>query len=252
MMDVPSNLAALMPWISTVGLLVGSSLFIAHLEACHVYDNIWMLTVCSLHAAPIVTMRVVLQEEAVPWVWCLCLGWSILSLRSRRWNRSLFSASFVAMEISLAIAVDPASSFVCAFMLLQPAIVVSFWFFIVLAAVSRRFTFLKLDLHLRRGVRHVWHSREALACVRTELVGHLLLQALCGASLWPYTSQVSAAAFCDVALFGLAYVLAVLAAAAVLPPHKLPYGLGQLPPQLRLRPRPAAAPASTSYQLLNT
>lgn len=200
--------------------------FVRHVRSIDFYARLstaWQLTLWSMHAAPIIAMRLVLRTRAAR-AGGMC--WMVASCALRRCRVSEpWSLSFVVIE-GAALAMPLTSWLLGALLLLQVVIVVGFWAGMFAAACSDKFSFLPLDRHLHRGLRHMLTSAEAQRRLLHDLTGHGFQQALfarhilrAGPALWP----PGLAQARDAAALVAAYALIVLAFAALLPPHRLPY-----------------------------
>ena len=219
--------------------------YVAHVAHIGFYDRMhtaWQLTIWSMHAAPVVALR--LSTLSSVQFTCGVITWVALSLRCRRQAAQPWSASFVVIELAAAL-VPLTPQLLGALLLLQAVIVVGFWMGMLVAARSESFSFLPLDRDLHRGWRHMLTSRQAQRRLVHDLGGHGLQQALFASALWTHASMTGAVIGDAVALVG-GYAAIVVTAAAAFPPHELPY--------LKLRVRrsridattasPAAAPAA--------
>ena len=124
---------------------------------------------------------------------------------------------------------------------LQAFVVVGFWSGILAATCSSdSFSFLPMDRHLRRlgllGTLREPTTR--IDFLRPGVGGHLLLQLLFGSVLLQHLGVNGwAGGAAGMLKLVIGYALVALMAAAALPPHRLPYQLGELPSCLHLGAR---------------
>tara|TARA_B110001452_G_scaffold157966_1_gene131458 strand:- start:1653 stop:2363 length:711 start_codon:yes stop_codon:yes gene_type:complete len=210
-------------------LLFGTSLFIGHPD--QTYDSLeetWQLTFFVLHAAPIIAIRLWLGPAASTASYML-LGdsWVLWSFKQRardgRSNTCVWSMTITMME--LMVLLTPLDWLpLNGLLLLQVAIVVVFWTGIFVASRSDSFSFLRLDRHLRRGVRFTLTNAGARQDLAKDLVGHCVLQLLFFSVLRDAIPEVSVArAVAGCLLIVCPYAALVVWIAALVPPHRLPY-----------------------------
>ena len=202
--------------------------YVSHVNKIGFYDKLedaWQLTIWSMHASPTIAARLLLRElygsSSTTWLLELVVGaaWLIVSLRLRRWNFCVWSLSFCTIEV--AVAATPLDLLPLGGLLaLQVGIIVGFWLGMFAAARSDTLSFLPLDRHLHRGLRHMLTSREAKARLVHDLGGHGVQQLLFVLGL--RHAGVSASASSCLAI-GCSYAVIVLAVASSVAPHRLPY-----------------------------
>ena len=222
-----------LPVARLVALGLAAAHFIIHVDNIRFYDacaTAWQLTLWSMHAAPIVAFRLHMADDG-PWpsshVLVSGVAWLLISLRCRRLESisNAWSRSFIFIELS-ALLMPLSPRFLSALLLLQCIIVGGFWLGMAVASFSATFTFLPLDRHLHRGLRHMLTSREAQRRLAHDLGGHGLQQGLFASALhahvgtaWPPT----AATMVDTVGLMAAYAAIVLLTCWICPPHVLPY-----------------------------
>ena len=216
-----------------LSLLFVTSLFVAHPD--QTYDSLeeaWQLTFFSLHAAPIIALRLWLGPDAsVSLSMLLGAFWILWSfcMRARRTSRG-FSCNTCVWSLSMCV-IETAALLtplgvlpLAGLLLLQVAIVVGFWAGIVAASCSASFSFLPLDRHLRRGVRFMLTDAKARHDLAKDLAGHCVLQLLFGSVLRDVMPEILVAwAYAECLFIVSAYVTLVVWVAAFVPPHHLPY-----------------------------
>lgn len=209
-------------------LHVVAAYFIVHVDNIRFYDNLhtaWQLTLWSMHAAPVISFRLqpLVAMQIIPGLFWICV-----SLCCRRWRHAIrnpWSCSFIAIEAA-ALLVPLDSRFLSALLLLQGTIIGGFWLGMIAASFSETFTFLPLDRHLRRGLRHMLTSREAQRRLLHDMCGHGLQQILFAAALhaqpevtWP----PDAGTLVDTLTLVAVYACIVFVVCWMCPPHVLPY-----------------------------
>lgn len=220
--------AALGSLVRLVLHIYATGYYVAHVSNIGFYDQMedaWQLTIWSMHVAPIVAARLLLREHygssSTTWLLELVIGaaWLIVSLRLRRWKVHVWSLSFCAIEF--AVAASPLELLPLGGLLaLQVGIIVGFWLGIFAAAQSDTLSFLPLDRHLHRGLRHMLTSHEAKARLVHDMGGHGVQQLLFMLGL--HHAGISPSASSCLAI-GLSYAVVVLVVAWSVPPHRVPY-----------------------------
>lgn len=108
----------------------------AVLLACSVYDYrflsyigmyrslmAWQLTICSIHVAPIIALRLLSQETLGA---AVSVAWMLVALWCRRPHRTIFSAAVLALELAAATA-ELSPQLLDTLFALQVLIVGGFW-----------------------------------------------------------------------------------------------------------------------------
>ena len=211
-----------------VGLFWLARYYIVHVEAAGFYDTMagaFQLTLFSMHAAPIIAMRLALATIFQPWFQALLAptvgaSWIVFSLHCRKWKMDPWSCSFIACE-TIALFATLTESRLGGLLFLQPIIIVGFWIGMAVASMSPTFSFLPLDRHLHRGWRHMLASRDAQARLLHDIGGHGLQQILFA---WSLSVDAGVAAQLTGALWlFVTYAGVVFLTASMVPPHVLPY-----------------------------
>lgn len=188
--------------------------------------------------APIVTLRLLGLGKFHEASACVC--WLLLSWGCRRQQLSIFSLAFLILE-GCAATCELGPPALDVLFVLQVVIAPVAWGGLIAASCFEKVSFAPMDRHLRRGLRHLLLSPGARRCLAHELLSHLVAQAAFAAVLWQRLGRAPELAALPSTLGTLgAYVLCLLAAATVVPPHELPYSMGALPVAMR-RPLPLPA-----------
>ena len=234
--------------LRTITLLTVTTHYIRHVQQIGFYGtmtNAWQLTLWSMHAAPIITLRLMLlplhmathRQERILVLYTAGVAWILHSLRCRNWNlRDPWTMSYILLEGAALFTTDSvilAARCLAALLVLQLVIVVGFWGGICVASFSDRFTFLPLDRHLHKGWRHLRTSAEAQKRLLHDMGGHGLMQTLFASALAAHLRDSTAIADAKAAVSALdavgdAAVLcsayaAIVLAVATYGSYELPY-----------------------------
>ena len=94
------------------------------------------------------------------------------------------------------------------------------------------FSFVPMDRHLNKGLRHLLDSPAARRCFLHEFLSHCVAQ-LVFADLLRRRASSWRGALAGAAAIQVVYALLVLGTAMLVPPHALPYNLGRVPKRLQ-------------------
>ena len=183
------------------------------------------LTVLCMHAAPLILLRLILPPGIhVYAIGCVWIGWS---LRCRKLRGRTWSGAILVIEFAVLLALPMSQRLLNALHLLQGLIVVGFWVAMCFASQAPSFSFLPLDRHLYRGWRHMVSDAEAAGHLLHNVVGHGVLQAAFAVALAPHIESQetwpSRQCLLDCNLLLAVYAITALLAAAIIPPHVIPY-----------------------------
>jgi hypothetical protein len=216
-------------WV-VIALLCLSAFFVHRLNVNGLYGQALGLqvTICSLHAGPIVALRVIGAPPVAVGAWMLC-SWAC-----RKFSPEEISVSFLMLEAVFAkIPLTP--RVLGTSVLLQFFIVALFWTAIATVCMVDGVSFHPVDRHIRKGLQYVVKTPMAYKTLALEIGGHGMLQALCAAALWDSGWVVDRYAVTMLIRWAVVWFSCVTFAAAGTSPHVLPYNLGTVPVALRWR-----------------
>ena len=226
-------------------LSVVTTYYIRHVEAIGFYDdmcNAWQFTLWSMHAAPIVAFRLLLDLSNVNGITMSAVGagWILHSLSCRGWqlrNRP-WSSSYVAIELLVLCLPETffSARWLEAALVCQFVIILGFWAGMIAASFSDSFSFLPLDRHLNKGWRHMLSSREAQRRLVHDMGGHGVMQLTFSGTIVAHLSRIGASpiltdwrkTIVDAALLLVFYAMVIMSFAALLD-VELPYIRARVP-----------------------
>ena len=138
----------------------------------------------------------------------------------------------MSVTTGLSVPLGDCQEWLASLALLQLLIAFVAWAGMIFASCFDDFSFVPMDRHLNKGLRHFRASPAARRCFLHEFASHAVAQ-LCFADLlrrsslkWSYAVQKA------LGILSL-YALLVFTTAMIIPPHALPYNLGRVPKLLR-------------------
>mmetsp|Transcript_18546 Transcript_18546/g.43612 ORF Transcript_18546/g.43612 Transcript_18546/m.43612 type:complete len:275 (+) Transcript_18546:64-888(+) len=204
------------------------------IHSIRLYNNIlsWQFTILALHAAPVVSMRCLGLSHAVEYR--CAVFWALLSWGCRAFLPSIFSLAMLLVEAAAYVS-DLDSVLLEALFLLQLVIGFGAWSGMLLASCFSSFTFVPFDRHLNKGLRHFCASSAARRCFLHEFLSHFVVQMIFADIIrrrLGYVPNLWNAVRGAMPIQAI-YAALVLTTAILIPPHGLPYNLGQIPKFLR-------------------
>ncbi|CAE7401963.1 yos-9 [Symbiodinium necroappetens] len=200
------------------------------IHSIRLYNNIlsWQFTILALHVAPVVSIRCLGLSHAVEYR--CAVFWALLSWGCRAFLPSIFSLAMLLVEAA-AYASDLDSVLLEALFLLQLVIAFGAWSGMLLASCFSSFTFVPFDRHLNKGLRHFCASSAARRCFLHEFLSHFVVQMIFADIIrrrLGYVPNLWSAVRGAMPIQAI-YAALVLTTAILIPPHGLPYNLGQIP-----------------------
>ncbi|CAE7409545.1 unnamed protein product [Symbiodinium pilosum] len=205
------------------------------IHCIRLYNNIlcWQFTIMALHVAPVVSLRCLGLGPAAELRCTVC--WVLLSWGCRAFQPSVFSLAMVLLEIASYLS-DLNKDLLAALFLLQLVIAFGAWAGMLLASCFSSFSFVPFDRHLHKGLRHMCISAAARRCFLHEFISHFVVQMLFADILRRRLGYLPDlwTAICGAVPIQAVYAALVFITAVLIPPHGLPYNLGQIPKLLRV------------------